>query len=361
MVKFIRKRRRLFDEEADWVPPKGRAFKLKAGAQPEDDKPEDKPEDTRPEAPEAKGASPLPEDKPKDANTITDAEGLDKAYADKSNIHLDSQGTLYVAGTKGNFFQNEWLENYKTMGVPLVEKMLGLPSDYKIEDNERYKQIDDFMKAHPGEVKNMVGHSKGGAVIDVWMKNHPEFGGKSRLYGTPYEDILGKEEWKDRLNTFNAVRNAEYEGSPWKNPAEKWLEDKVVKNVTSFLGFDKVKGMRERGETRLAANYDPAAVLDSSAKVSYDPNWLSNAAMGFGHDYHYIASQHQGFECDGSGLNHGDRPGRIDKNYRTPEAATAPKMMNATSAIDNTVKTSWDTQPFNPFGITPAYLTYDNN
>ncbi len=52
----------------------------------------------------------------------------------------------------------------------------------------------------------MVGHSKGSAVVDVWMKNHPDFGGKSTLYATPYEDVLGKEEWKDRLNTFNTVK-----------------------------------------------------------------------------------------------------------------------------------------------------------
>ena len=65
------------------------------------------------------------------------------------------------------------------------------------------------MKAHPGEVKNMVGHSKGAAVIDVWMKDHPEWTGKARLYGTPYEEVLGKEKWKDRLKTFNVVRNAD--------------------------------------------------------------------------------------------------------------------------------------------------------
>ncbi len=57
------------------------------------------------------------------------------------------------------------------------------------------------------------------------MKNHPEFGRKRRLHATPYEDLLGKEAWNDLLNTFNAARNAEYEGDHWKNPAEKGLED----------------------------------------------------------------------------------------------------------------------------------------
>ena len=51
----------------------------------------------------------------------------------------------------------------------------------------------------------MVGHNKGSAVIDVRMKNHPEFGGKSGLYATPYEGVLGKEEWTDKLNTFQAL------------------------------------------------------------------------------------------------------------------------------------------------------------
>ena len=67
------------------------------------------------------------------------------------------------------------------MGVPLVEKMLGLPSEYSLADNERHKQINEFVKDNPGA-----------AVIDVWMKNHPVFGRQSRLYGTPYEGILGK-------------------------------------------------------------------------------------------------------------------------------------------------------------------------
>ena len=35
--------------------------------------------------------------------------------------------------------------------------------------------------------------------------------------------------------------------------------------------------------------------------------------------------------------------------------------MNAASMIDNTVKTAWDTQPFNPFNIDPTMLTYDKS
>ena len=156
VVKFIRKRR-LFDDDADWLPVKGRTFTMK---QPSvntyldpDPKPEPKPE---PKPPQVKAQRP-----------ITDAEGLDRAYSDSSNLYLDSQGTVHVAGTKGNCFQKEWRENYFTMGVPLVEKMIGVNSSYRIEDNERYKELDAFIKSHPGQVKNFVGRSKGAAVIDV--------------------------------------------------------------------------------------------------------------------------------------------------------------------------------------------------
>ncbi len=112
---------------------------------------------------------------------------------------------IYVAGTKGKLFQNEWLGNYKTVGLPLAEKMLRVPSEYYIVYSERAKQIDDFAKAHPGEVGNSVGHSKGAAVIDVWMKNRPDLTRKSRLHATPYEDMLGEKGLKDKLTTCRAV------------------------------------------------------------------------------------------------------------------------------------------------------------
>ncbi len=79
---------------------------MKTGTQPAD----------TPDVPEAKGASPVPADTPadppadppagtptKDQRPITDAEDLDTAYTDQSNMYLDSQGTLYVAGTLGSF------------------------------------------------------------------------------------------------------------------------------------------------------------------------------------------------------------------------------------------------------------------
>ena len=123
MVKFYKRKKR-FDEDADWIPQKGREFKMKTGTEPkgkQTDKPGPgpEPEDKQTDKPEPP-PQPQPQPQPQPANTpqnaqklYTDAEGLDMAYADSSNMFLDSQGTLFVAGTKGNFLGQEWIENYK--------------------------------------------------------------------------------------------------------------------------------------------------------------------------------------------------------------------------------------------------------
>ena len=97
MVKALRKKR-LFDEDACWVPGKGQGFMMKRNKE----KPKEtqnkvlvKGEKTR--QPQADVQAKVKE--LKDARPITDAEGLDRAYAGSSNVSLDSQGTLCVSGT----------------------------------------------------------------------------------------------------------------------------------------------------------------------------------------------------------------------------------------------------------------------
>jgi hypothetical protein len=60
---------------------------------------------------------------------------------------------------------------------------------YNIESNRRYQTLDQFTRDHPGQVKNMVGHSKGAAVVDVWKKNNADCGGKA--YGTARVSLEG--------------------------------------------------------------------------------------------------------------------------------------------------------------------------
>ena len=84
----IRKRRQ-FDEDADWLPQEDRRFVLKQPPPPP--------------------IPPIPEQKTR----TTDKEGLDRAYKTESGFYRDPEGTLHVAGTRGGLLESDWIENYK--------------------------------------------------------------------------------------------------------------------------------------------------------------------------------------------------------------------------------------------------------
>jgi len=194
-----------------------------------------------------------------------------------------------------------------------VARALGLGARYRIEDNRRYQQVEQFLREHPGEVKNMVGHSKAAAVIDVYKKNHPEFTGKARLYSTPYEDVLAKEGIKDAVDKYKEVRSVQREMQTYRNPAEEWMEDKIIGKVSQAIGLDKVQGMRERGTERIANEGDFAAMLDASATRVQHTNPLGHLFSGGAHDYHEGVAQFKaGFKEEDS-----DRPGGRDASYST--------------------------------------------
>ena len=136
---------------------------------------------------------------------LDDEAGLDAAYASPSGLHLDGAGTLFVAGSRGSLVGKDWRENYATIGLPLIAQSVGIPLPYNIESNQRYQTLEQFMRDHRGQVKNMVGHSKGAAVVDVWKKNNADFAGKARIYSTPYADPLGREYLKDAQNEYQGA------------------------------------------------------------------------------------------------------------------------------------------------------------
>ena len=76
MVKATKRKKDIFDYEADWVPQKGRAFMMKQGKKEE----------------EQEAVPKAPRDKIK-----TDAEGEDRAYAQGDTYVEDDK--LYVAGS----------------------------------------------------------------------------------------------------------------------------------------------------------------------------------------------------------------------------------------------------------------------
>lgn len=251
---------------------------------------------------------------PKNA-PVTDEAGLDKAYSSDSNLFLDDKGTLFVAGTKGGFTGQEWLENYAVFGPPLVANALGIKAPYPVEKHERYSQVENFVEEHPGQVKNMVGHSKGGAVVHRYMQNHPEFKGSSRLYATPYEDVLGTERIGRAMIDFNKARGAMSEAGlgEKRDPFEKYVLEGAIGQISNLFGANNIV---ER-EKRIANNFDPAALLDNSAERYDHGDPMSRLASGGPHDYHEgIARFNAGF--DAQNPISPDRPGDYDPSYSTP-------------------------------------------
>jgi hypothetical protein len=251
------------------------------------------------------------------------AYGLDAAYASPNGLHLDGAGTLFVAGSRGSLLGRDWRENYLTMGIPLLAQSVGIPMPYAIHTNDRYLELEQYMKDHGGEVKNMVGHSKGSAVIDVWKKNNPDFAGKARLYSTPYADPMGREYLKDVQNEYQGAIDRKREMQSYRNPAEEWLEDGITKFISSRLGLDGVTGMRERGEERIANEGDFATMLDRSATRTAHGNPLAYVANGGPHDYHEgVARLIMGFpdsdppDFDPSS-DRPDQPDGADASYRS--------------------------------------------
>ena len=98
---------------------------------------------------------------------LTDKEGLDKAYdrADKLFVNGD---TMYVAGT--SYWQDVWDD-------------LKIPFN-KTAQAQRYKDADALLGQN-AQVKNLVGHSLGGASVLELQKNHSERTFKTNTYGAP--------------------------------------------------------------------------------------------------------------------------------------------------------------------------------
>ena len=56
---------------------------------------------------------------PDNTKSMTDAEGLDKAYESPDSTYIKGD-TEYIAGTKGSFLGDDWMQNYKYIGLPFI-------------------------------------------------------------------------------------------------------------------------------------------------------------------------------------------------------------------------------------------------
>ena len=269
MVEFF-KRRKLFDEDADWIPPKGRAFKMKTKMQKEETNEE-----------------PKEETEQKQDKIKTDAEGMDRAYA---------QGDVYGEGNKeyvaGSHTARDWFDDFTKIPqwqyVPpglfdSVDLMNSAPGRLifgtgDLRQSERYKRARDYLVAHP-EVTFLDGHSLGGAVVLQLQKDYPERNLKTFTQGAPVLDLLGTQ--KAEIGAENVMR--------------------------------------------VSNNGYIVSAFDMSAKKTSHPNPF-DYKPSLWHDYH----------------NKEQAGGTLEGKPILPPEASGQE-------IDNTVKTTWDTQPFNPF------------
>ena len=104
-------------------------------------------------------------------STMTDREGLDKAYALPDEVFVNGD-TLYVAGT--SYLQDVW-EDLKIVFRETAKA-------------QRYNDAETMLGKNP-QIKNMVGNSLGGSVSLHLQKNHADRTFKTNTYGAPVASI----------------------------------------------------------------------------------------------------------------------------------------------------------------------------
>jgi len=109
------------------------------------------------------------------SKTIEDRVGLSRAYAAPDSLYVKGD-TAYTAGTQ----ISRWGENFRDVVDDVKIPFRGTRSTY------RFAQLQKALKAHP-EVKHLVGHSLGGAVILEAAKGTSL---TTTTYGAPVTDVL---------------------------------------------------------------------------------------------------------------------------------------------------------------------------
>ena len=144
------RKKRLFDEDADWVPAKGRSFTMKGKTQEAEDTQPVPTQGSSDSLAQASDASKSQRAEERDLSfalkgpAISDAEGLEKAYEAPGSTYTYGD-THFVAGTKGTpLVSSDWIQNYKYLGIPWL---LGNPVETSKTD--RFKDAERSREATP--------------------------------------------------------------------------------------------------------------------------------------------------------------------------------------------------------------------
>ena len=103
---------------------------------------------------------------------IEDRFGLSNAYASPSGLYKTGK-TLYISGTTGKD---------GSMTRDIIDDLIHLPTR-NAEKTEKYKDVMNFLKDNP-DVKRVVGHSLGSAVVNTLDQNFPNRF-QTTTYATP--------------------------------------------------------------------------------------------------------------------------------------------------------------------------------
>ncbi len=192
MVKVIGKRK-LFDEDADWVPAKGRIFTMK--------KPTMGVRELTSQVENPKGEKDL--SSALAGEPITDKTGLENAYA-QGDTYANGD-TLYIAGTHN-------LQD-------VFDDVSKVPFWGDARQAARYQAAEKALEANPN-IKRVVGHSLGGSVALELQKNHP--GLDSRTYGAPVWDPLSQDKLFGKVERYRNLTDpvSFFDGSA--NNSIKW-------------------------------------------------------------------------------------------------------------------------------------------
>jgi hypothetical protein len=105
-------------------------------------------------------------------NSISDSEGLSKAYNAPNSIHIEGN-EMYIAGTHN--MRDVWDDVSK------------IPFWGDVRNSERYQQAEEALRENP-QVDTVIAHSLGSSVGAELNKQHNnQF--KTKFYGSPFLDF----------------------------------------------------------------------------------------------------------------------------------------------------------------------------
>ena len=157
--------------------------------------------------------------------TITDAEGLRRAY--KHGDYFINGDTMYIAGSHT---MKDWYDDFTKV-----------PFYGDLHDSTRYEKAREGLLDNP-QVKTVIGHSLGGSVALELQKNYKHIK-KSRTYGAPVFDLLGKESnnvdryrnWTDVVSILDRSAVKSIKWNPFESKSLTHDYGNIASNFTSSV------------------------------------------------------------------------------------------------------------------------------